>query len=137
MQVSFNSGCRCQKSILGNPFHVSTGPRVEVSENVVGDNLHFGRPLVTVYYVTDIRQTADFAWLRDTSGIRINVAVQNVNVAPVYSDDADGDDGGDVEYMTSRPDATRIELDRFRNIVSNHCRSIFYLLIFLIVPQGR
>lgn len=80
------------------------------------------RALVTSYYVTDIKQMSDFAWYRE-SGLRINVAVQNVNVIATY-DDVSVAAGGDNAYVRSNPGTSHSELERFAEIVNQHCRLV-------------
>jgi len=49
-------------------FRRYQGPRVDLSTNILAENLHTERHLETTYYVTDVKQMTDFAWYRG-SGI--------------------------------------------------------------------
>ena len=100
---------------------VSKGPRVEVSSNVFTENLHTQRHLESIYYVTDLKQTTDFAWYR-TSGIRINVAARDVNLVPAYDDVIDT--GSDNDFVLTNPGASHADVTRFKDVIRRHCRSV-------------
>jgi len=91
---------------------------VEVSNNVLVEDLQSTRSLETTYYVTDATQAYDSFWDRE-SGLRVHIGVSNVHLIPEYEDvehDADNnymlDDDNDSEDKSA-----------YRAMVHNFCRS--------------
>ena len=61
----------------------------------------------------------DFFWFRGgSSGIRVNIGLQTVNVIPVYDDVVHQ---GDNEFIVGNPSFAD-ESQRFQRIVEQHCR---------------
>lgn len=90
--------------------------RMSKSTNLLVEDLHNSKQLETVFYATEVEQMTDFVWFRD-SGIRVNVALYNVNVVPVYSD---------VQHQYSDNDFVVQHLDYirpiFREATEKFCR---------------
>ena len=78
--------------------------RMSKSSNLLVEDLHIPKQLETVYYATELEQMTDFVWFRN-SGIRVNVALYNINVVPVYSD---------VQHQHSDNDFVTQHLDYIR-----------------------
>jgi len=85
--------------------------------NVFLENLHTTKKLETTYYVTDYKQLTDFFWFR-TSGIRVNIGLQNINVIPVYEDVSHQSDN---DFMLGNPNTVE-EKEQFKTLVHRHCR---------------
>jgi len=95
------------------------GQRVETSLNVFAENLHKTKKLETNYYFTDRKQMTDFFWYR-SSGIKVNIGLQNVNVIPEYED---VNLGGDNDFFLGNPTSAE-DKKEFVNTVQKYCRYI-------------
>jgi len=90
---------------------------------VLAENLHAERHLETTYYITDVKQTTDFAWYR-ASGVRLNVAARDINLVPAYDDVIDTA-GSDNAFVLTNPDASSDDIERFIDVIGRHCRSAY------------
>ena len=96
--------------------------RVEMSNNVFGEDLHSTRDLETTYYVTDTTQAYDFYWDRE-SGLRVNIGLLDVHLIPQY-EDVDHSMDGDNDYMMANPHDSDEKI-RFQQVINNYCRSLY------------
>ena len=100
------------------------GPRVNLTSNLLAENLHTERHLETTHYVTDLKQTTDFAWYRK-SQVRLNIAARDINLVPAYDDVIDTA-GSDNAFVLSNPDASLADVTRFTDVIRRHCRCVVY-----------
>ena len=91
--------------------------KVVGSPNLYLEDLHNSRTLETLHYVTDLAQTADVQWTRD-SGLQVHVGISAVNLVAEYEDVAHHSDN---TYMLNSPNNS-VDKARFRHIINNHCR---------------
>ncbi|ESN95981.1 hypothetical protein HELRODRAFT_178901 [Helobdella robusta] len=63
--------------------HGNTFSLIALTENIVAEDLQNSRHLETTIYVTNVHQSADFVWSRD-SGLKIHVGVNKVDLWPTF-----------------------------------------------------
>ena len=102
---------------------------------MLADNLHTERHLETTYYVTDVKQTTDFAWYRGGSGVRVNIKTRDINLVPAY-DDVISDTGSDNAFVLTNPDTSPDDHAQFADIVRHHCRSVLSDLLLRLRCYG-
>lgn len=94
---------------------------MEYSSNIFAESLHDAKKLETNHYFTDRKQMTDFFWIR-SSGIKVNIGLQNVNIIPEYED---VHLGGDNDYILGNPSSPE-EKRMFANIVQKLCRFVSF-----------
>ena len=93
--------------------------KVELSANVLAEDLHNTDDLEEKFYVTDASQATDFRWRRN-SNISVNIGIHNVHIIPEYED---VDHQSDNLFLEKKDDFYVYERD-YRAIRQNYCRCL-------------